>query len=239
MMYLILFCIFCFKQIVIVLSLLPLKVYLKFAEKSFRNKENNTHTIVVGSVSSNGSLRMIVSRYLQGYIRFFIIQIGFIPSHFIRNIIYTYILGVKLAPKSIIYYGSEIRSPYNLFIGEGSIIGDKSVLDARNKIIIGKNVNFSSFVSIWTEQHDYNDPYFECNSAKTGPVVIEDKAWIGPNVTILPNIIIGEGAVVAAGSVVTKNVQAFALVGGVPAKKIGDRRNDLSYEFDGKAIPFY
>lgn len=118
-------------------------------------------------------------------------------------------------------------------------IGDKSILDARNGIEIGVNVNFSSNVHIWTEQHYHRDPYFECNSDHSFEVIIENRAWIGPNVTILPKVVIGEGAVVAAGSVVTKNVDPFTIVAGLPAKKIGERNRDLKYVFDGVPSFFY
>lgn len=112
------------------------------------------------------------------------------------------------------YVLGYIRASYNLFIGKGTIIGDKSVLDARRMIVIGENVNFSSGVSLWTDQHDYNDPYFRCMPNKYGPIVIKDRAWIGPGAIILHNVTIGEGAVVAAGAVVTKDVPPFTLVGG-------------------------
>lgn len=140
---------------------------------------------------------------------------------------------------SIIYWGAEIRSSYNLKIGKGSIIGDKAILDARNTIIIGENVNFSTNVSIYTEQHDHRDPYFKSTSDSSFRVKIGDRAWIGPNVIILPGVNIGEGAVIAAGSVVTKNVPDFAIVGGIPSKIIGERNRNLLYEFDGKYSPFY
>jgi len=158
---------------------------------------------------------------------------------YIASIIYKHIYLINMGKHSIIYFGSEIRASYKLQIGEGSIIGDRSILDARNGIIIGKNVNFSSNVSIWTEQHDHKDPYFACNSTEKFAVKIEDRVWIGPNVIILHSVTIGEGAVVAAGAVVTKDVEPFTIVGGIPAKKIGDRNKDLHYEFKGKPIPFY
>jgi acetyltransferase-like isoleucine patch superfamily enzyme len=144
---------------------------------------------------------------------------------------------MELADAAIIYYGSEMRAPYRIKIGKGTIIGDKAILDGRNGIQIGEHVNFSSHVAIWTEQHNHRDPYFRCNIKKC-PVVIHNRVWIGPNVTILPNVEIGEGAVVAAGSVVTKSIEPFAIVAGVPAKKIGERNKDLKYEFDGKYVPF-
>ena len=141
--------------------------------------------------------------------------------------------------KAVIYFGAEIREPYKLKIGEGSIIGDRAVLDARNGISIGANVNLSTEVHIWTEQHDHRDPDFKCNSDDSFRVVIEDRAWLGPRTTILHGVTIGEGAVVAAGAVVTKDVAPYTIVGGVPAKKIGERTHDLRYEFSGDYIPFY
>lgn len=138
----------------------------------------------------------------------------------------------------VIYSGAEIRNPTQLFIGKGTIIGDNAILDARAGITIGENVNFSSNVSIWTYQHDYRDSYFACNTDHVGPVTIGNRAWIGPNVIILRNVTIGEGAVIAAGAVVTHDVPPYTLVGGIPAKVIGKRPTDLKYEFTGKHAHF-
>ena len=65
-------------------------------------------------------------------------------------------------------------------------------------------------------------------------VTIGDCVWIGPNAILLPSITIGEGAVVAAGSVVTHDVAPYTVVGGIPAKKINDRPCGLTYVFEGK-----
>ena len=67
----------------------------------------------------------------------------------------------------------------------------------------------------------------------TRPVEIGDRAWISSRSVILPHNTIGEGAVVAAGAVVTKSVPAYTIVGGVPAKIIGQRSHTLNYEFSG------
>ncbi|MFC6639871.1 acyltransferase [Sulfitobacter sediminilitoris] len=61
---------------------------------------------------------------------------------------------------------------------------------------------------------------------------MEDYAWISCRVTILPNVRIGRGAVVAAGAVVTKDVPQFAIVAGVPAVVIGERERNLKYQLD-------
>ena len=180
-----------------------------------------------------------VTCYIRGYMRYMDFQTGLIPSHHIRNFIYRRIFLVQMEQKVIICWGAEIRCPGKLKIGKGSIIGDKALLDARNGITIGKNVNFSSNISIYTEQHDHRDPMFRCNSSDAFSVNIGDRAWIGPNAIILHGVHIGEGAVVAAGSVVTKDVPPFTIVAGVPARKIGLRNKNLCYNFDGKPIPFF
>ena len=172
-------------------------------------------------------------------IKFFIHKTKMIPSHRIRNFIYKYILKVKMADKVVIYFNTEIRAPYNLEIGEGSIIGDSCLLDCRNGIKIGKNVNLSIEVHIWTEQHDYRDPNFKCYASSDMGVVIEDMAWIGSNTIILPRVKIGCGAVVCAGAVVTKDVQPYAVVAGIPAKVIATRPQNLVYSFNGGHSRYY
>lgn len=179
-----------------------------------------------------------VARILRGYHRWMMIETGRIPSHHIRKFIYRRLYLVDLSSNTAIYYGAEIRAGINLHIAEGSIIGDNVILDARNGISIGRNVNFSSDVHIWTEQHDHSDPEFRCLSDSSYQVKICDRAWIGPSVTILHSVTIGEGAVVAAGSVVTKDVAPFSIVAGIPAKKIGERNSDLRYSLSGDHLSF-
>lgn len=172
------------------------------------------------------------------FYKYFIHKTKNIPSHRIRNYIYKNILSVTMQPNTVIYFNTEIRASWNLKIGNGSIIGDSCILDARNGISIGNNVNISSEVRIWTEQHDYQDPMFNCNSTPDFQVTIKDYAWIGSNVIILPKVTIGKGAVIAAGSVVTKSVPDYTLVAGIPAKKIGERNHNLQYQFNGNHTRF-
>ena len=86
--------------------------------------------------------------------------IGYIPSHFIRLLFYKYIFHMNIGNNVVIYYGLEARSPWNITIDEGSIIGDGAILDARYGIHIGKYVNLSTAVWIWTLQHDLNSATF-------------------------------------------------------------------------------
>lgn len=172
---------------------------------------------------------------LHGAKFLFLLWIGKIPSHFLRCILYR-MMGLQLADKAVIYSGAEIRRPEMVSIGEGTIIGHHAILDGRLGITIGKNVNFSTGVWIWTVQHDYRDPDF---GDMGGAVTIHDYAWISCRATILPGVTIGEGAVVAAGAVVTQDVAPYTVVGGIPAKKIAERPQGMRYQLgNASPIPF-
>jgi acetyltransferase-like isoleucine patch superfamily enzyme len=181
---------------------------------------------------------MIEKMTKDGASRYIIIHIGHIPSLTLRHALYR-MLGVDMERQVVVHYKTEIRAPYRLVIGKGSIIGDNAILDARNDLRIGKNVNLSSNVSIYTEQHDYRDPMFLYDNKRNKAVEINDRAWIGSNVTILPGVKIGEGAVCCAGCVVTKDVAPYDVVAGIPAHKINTRPQSLQYEFDGSSGWFY
>lgn len=110
------------------------------------------------------------------------------------------------------------------------------VLDGRiGKIIIGNNVDIARDVYIYTAQHD---PHSDFHSIKSGDVVIEDYVWIASRVTVLPSIRLEYGCVIACGAVVTKDIEKLSIAGGIPAKKIGERRSGLKYTIDYHP-PFY
>lgn len=153
--------------------------------------------------------------------------LGKVPAQSLRHFLYKYCFNLKLGQNSVIYNSCHIRSPHQVSIGENSSIGDRCTLDGRSGLRIGNCVNLSTGAWIWTLQHDVNAPDFRATGA---PVTIEDYAWISSRVTILPGVTVGKGAVVTAGAVVTKSVEPFAIVGGVPAKKIGERSQNLSYK---------
>ena len=159
---------------------------------------------------------------------------GYIPSHYVRRFVYRF-WGIKIGKGSAIHMGAVFYYPPNIKIGEDSIIGEGTVLDGRDKLIIGSHVDIASEVMIYNGQHDINSENFK---AVFAPVAIEDYVFIGPRAIILPGITIKKGAVVGAGAVVTKDVEEFKIVGGVPAKEIGERQNkDLNYKL-GRAAWF-
>lgn len=158
---------------------------------------------------------------------------AYTPSQNIRRYMFRLAGGV-LGQGTVFYGGTEIRCARRIDIGAYTSIGHRCILDGRGKLKIGSSVNFSTGVWIWTAEHDVQSPDF---AARIAPVIIEDYAWIGSRVIILPGVTIGKGAVVASGAVVTKDVAAFNIVGGVPAKIIGKRNEDLRYELTS-CIPF-
>jgi maltose O-acetyltransferase len=153
-------------------------------------------------------------------------EVGHFPSHTVRNACYR-ASGMTLPESSSIHWRAEFYAPERIVVGEHVIIGDTAFLDGRSGLTIGDNVNVGSHVSIYTREHDVNSPTF----AETGgPVVIGDRAWVSSHSVVLPGITIGEGAVVAAGAIVTKDVPPYTIVGGNPAKPIGTRNRELTYE---------
>lgn len=182
---------------------------------------------------------LVVEKILRGGgLRFSIYNMSTIPSRRLRKWLYKG-LGVRIGKNVVLHFKTEIRSPYNLFLGKGTIIGDNAVLDARMGLVLGDNVNLSSNVSIWTLQHDHRSPDFACMQNRKMAVRIEDRAWLGCNVIVLPGVTIGEGAVCCAGCVVAKDVDPYTIVAGIPAKKVGERPKCLVYEFDGNSCHIY
>ena len=130
--------------------------------------------------------------------------------------------------------GLEFRNPKNISVGSSSVINKNVLLDGRGgKLIIGNNVDIAQETNIWTLQHDINS---ENHQSVGDDVIIEDYVWIASRVTILPGVKISKGAVIASGSVVTKDVEKLSVVGGVPAKKIGVRDNKLTYKLNYKPL---
>lgn len=206
-------------------------------KKRIYTKENFGRNVFVKSKSKKSIIHK-VKQVANGYISWKIRRIGSVPCHTYRKFALKHFFQMDICEDVLLYGGFEIRSPWNICLGKGTIIGHNAILDGRNGIIIGKNVNLSTGVWIWTDQHDLQDPDFADND-KGGTVVINDRAWISSRTIILPKIQVGEGAVLAAGAVAVKNLDPFTVYGGVPAKEIGKRNTNLRYEFDGDFIPFF
>ncbi len=172
--------------------------------------------------------------YIDDFEIFVLKLVGLLPIYTIRYLFYL-LAGVQIGKSVHIHMGTEFFNPKNVSIGDGTIIGKNAFLDGRDKLIIGRHVDIASDVLIYNSEHDINSDDF---AATTGQVRIEDFCFIGPRAIILQGVSIKKGAVVGAGAVVTKSVNEYEIVGGVPAKKIGERsKKDFHYKL-GRARLF-
>lgn len=156
--------------------------------------------------------------------------VGCVPSHLIRRFFYR-LAGIRIGRGSTIHMHARFYNPHTITIGKDSILGEGIVLDGRARLTIGNHVDIASDVMIYNSEHNVHSEEF---ASETGvveaPVVIEDYVFIGPRAIILPGVTLKKGAVVGAGAVVTKDVEEYTIVGGVPAKEIGERKvKDLHY----------
>ena len=152
--------------------------------------------------------------------------VSYVPLQWVR------LGGLRLAQAKIgsdvvLAPGVEVQTPWRLSIGSHSNIGRNVRLDARGSLMIGNNVIISDDAAVWTAEHDIQAPDFLMTRA---PVVIEDRVWICFRSIILPGVTLGEGCVVASGTIVTKDVSPFTVVGGSPARVICNRTTNLHYQ---------
>lgn len=169
------------------------------------------------------SLRSCISGFLSYLFNRFLM---YVPSCYIR--LFFFRLRVAKLGKGVgLLMGVELRKGRNVFIGNRVVINRGVLLDGRGgRVVIGNDVDIAQETNIWTLEHDVHS---DVHATKGGDVIIEDHAWIASRATILPNVRIGHGAVVASNSVITKDVPPMAIVAGVPAKVIGQRRSQLDY----------
>lgn len=174
-------------------------------------------------LSATDVLERILNRFYNYFLDFELMGlrwVGHVPSHHLRRLAYR-LAGVKIGKSSTIHMWAKFFQPANIRIGEDTIIGNNVFLDGRARLLIGDHVDIASEVMIYNSEHDVNS---EDLAPIEESVEIEDYVFIGPRVIILPGVKIGRGAVVAAGAVVTKDVQSLVIVGGIPAKAIGERK---------------
>ena len=136
------------------------------------------------------------------------------------------ILGVMVYDnKSKFENGIYISDAKKLYVGKCARINENVFL--QGEISIGDYVLVAPNVAIYTQNHIHKDvdtPIVLQGTEGSKKVVIKDNAWLGRNVVVLPGITVGEGAIVGAGSVVTKDVEPYTIVGGAPAKLIRSRK---------------
>ena len=194
------------------------------------------------------NLLLIIKRELKDWTEFFIRNIPGRIGYLLRSI---YIRNrlTKSFKNNRFEAGIRIENPKNIELGNDSYYGFDCKIYASelSKVIVGSNVTFNSNVMVnargkgsidigdnvligpnvvlRSSNHSFNnlnEPIIQ-QGMTYGHIVIENNVWIGSNCVILPKCKIGEGSIIAAGAVVTNDVESYSIVGGVPAKFIKKR----------------
>ncbi len=153
--------------------------------------------------------------------------IGKIPSRKLRRFYLRRYLG-SMGSDCGIQMGCRFLNGRKIHLGHRCIINFDTLMDGRiYSIRIGNDVSIGPEATILTLGHDPKS----CEFADQGaPVIIGDNVWIAYRAVILPGVTIGEGAVIAAGAVVSRDIPAYSIAAGVPAKVIGERPQGMDYK---------
>jgi len=122
--------------------------------------------------------------------------------------------GVNIYPSATIYF------PWNLTVGDWSAVGEHAMIYNLGPITIGAQVTVSQNAHLCAGTHDHTDPAMPLLKP---PITVEDQAWICADAFVGPRVTVGEGAIVGARAVAVKDVEAWSIVGGNPARAIGTR----------------
>jgi O-antigen/teichoic acid export membrane protein/acetyltransferase-like isoleucine patch superfamily enzyme len=196
-----------------------------------------TQRVLPASATVRQRMRAVAAaliRYLTSNV------ISHVPSFAVRHAWYRRVLGWYIGSGASVLMGQRVQmagirtSGRRVSIDDGTVINHGCLIYTTGGLVIGRHVSVSTGVWLVTGTHDMNDPDF---SDEYKPIVIDDYAWIGARATILAGVTIGKGAVVMAGAVVARDVPPFAVVGGVPAKVVGERKlQDPTYSLSYRPL---
>jgi len=153
----------------------------------------------------------------------------------VRDLVYNVLIGSMLVPARLRYLllkacGFPVERSWvmahcffganTVTIGRGAFVNYECFFDGSAPIAIGRKAFLAMRVTVLTGTHELGPSDQRAGSNEPGPVVIGDGAWIGANVTILPGVTVGEGCVVAAGAVVSRDCEPNGVYAGVPAELV-------------------
>lgn len=166
------------------------------------------------------TLRNRIGRLLWNFMCFFLFK-PFVSNLFNGwRIFLLKLFGAKIGKGSVIYSSVKIWAPWNLEIGEYVAIAQEVNCYNVAKITIHSNSTISQYAYLCSASHDIAD---RKNPLVTAPITIHDQAWVATDTFVGMGVLIGQGAVVGARASVFKNVDAWTVVGGNPAKYIKKR----------------
>jgi len=150
-----------------------------------------------------------------------------VPIHFVRKA-FLRVFNRRIAASSVVLMHTRILNFWALELGERSVINQYCLLDCRRyPIIIENDSDIGPYCKLWTLGHD---PDSETHEVIGGKISIGHHAWIASNVTIMPGVSIGRGAVIGASSLASNDIPPGEIWAGVPAKFKRVRNNPLTYQ---------
>jgi putative colanic acid biosynthesis acetyltransferase WcaF len=128
--------------------------------------------------------------------------------------------GARIGAQVHIYNSARISLPWNLEVGDWSAIGEGARVYNLGPVVIGRHVTISPNAHLCAGTHDYRDPAMPLLRP---PIIVEDDVWICADAFVGPNVVVGAGAIVGARAVAIRNVPAWTIVAGNPARVIRER----------------
>lgn len=185
----------------------------------------NENTGQLPDISSNRNARKWTRRELAGRLLWDLLRgplFAWTPRQvwILRRIVLR-MFGAHIGSDVHIYPTVQIAIPWKLSIGAESAVGDRAILYSLGKIEIGSQTTISQGAHLCAGSHDYR---FSDLPLTKPPIVVGNGAWVCADAFIGPDVTIGHGAIVGARAVVTKDVGAYQIVAGNPAKLISNRK---------------
>jgi putative colanic acid biosynthesis acetyltransferase WcaF len=179
----------------------------------------NTQSVNLAGYSSRFSLRSRLGRVAWGCVRGTLFRLSPSPLFLWRNLLLR-CFGARIGKGVHVYPSAKVWAPWNLTMGEHSCLASHVDCYCVAPVTLGAHATVSQYGYLCAATHDYEDPE---HRLLPGPIRIGDGAWLGADVFVGPNVTIGDGAVVGARASVFKDIPAWAVAVGNPAKPIKQR----------------
>ncbi len=165
------------------------------------------------------SLRNRVQRFAWSVVQALLFRPSPRPAHAWRSFLLR-AFGATIGSNCHIYPGAKIWAPWNLTCGDVVAVADGAIIYNPSRITLRSHATISQEVYLCGATHDYEAPEFPLISEE---ILVEPFAWVCARATVQPGVSVGEGAVLALGSIATRNLDPWSVYAGVPARKIKNR----------------